>query len=170
MSEILTYSDLQLVFMEARADLERMLRRRLGSSPAAADLTQDLYLRLRHITAPFPDRHQARAYLFRMAVNLVTDHIRVEGRRAEFLAGAVVLFDDVCDGPERDALTRDQMRRIEKALSELPSRCRDVLYMSRMEGKTHAEIAAELGVSRSLVEKYAVRALLHCRDRLRNSE
>jgi DNA-binding CsgD family transcriptional regulator len=27
--------------------------------------------------------------------------------------------------------------------------------MSRMEGKTHAEIAAELGVSGSLVEKYA---------------
>jgi RNA polymerase sigma factor (sigma-70 family) len=170
MSEMLTYSDLQSVFMEARSDLERMLRRRLGSSPAAADLTQDLYLRLGNITAPLPDRHQARAYLFRMAVNLVTDHMRVEGRRAELLSGAVVLFDDVADGPERDALTRDQMRQVEEALSELPPRCRDVLYMSRMEGKTHAEIARELGVSRSLVEKYAVRALLHCRARLSASE
>jgi RNA polymerase sigma factor (sigma-70 family) len=169
MSEILTYSDLQSVFMEARPDLERMLRRRLGSSPAAADLTQDLYLRLGSITAPLPDRNQARAYLFRMAVNLVTDHMRVEGRRAELLSGAVVLFDTVCDGPERDALTRDQMRQVEEALSELPPRCREVLYMSRMEGKTHAEIAAELGVSRSLVEKYAVRALLHCRARLSES-
>jgi RNA polymerase sigma factor (sigma-70 family) len=170
MSEMLSYSDLQSVFMEARSDLERMLRRRLGSSPAAADLTQDLYLRLGHITAPLPDRHQARAYLFRMAVNLVTDHIRVERRRAELLEGAVVLFDEVCDGPERDALTRDQMRQVEQALSELPPRCRDVLYMSRMEGKTHAEIAAELGVSRSLVEKYAVRALLHCRARMNEAQ
>src|SRR4030081_3365150 len=100
MSEMLSYSDLQSVFMEARSDLERMLRRRLGSSPAAADLTQKLYLRLRHITAPLSDRHPARAYLFRMAVNLVTDHIRVERRRAELLNGAVVLFDGVCDGPE----------------------------------------------------------------------
>jgi RNA polymerase sigma factor (sigma-70 family) len=166
MSDTLTYSDLQSVFMEARADLERMLRRRLGSSHAAADLTQDIYLRLRRITAPLPDRHQARAYLFRMAGNLVTDHVRVEGRRAELLAGNVVLFEGICDGPEHDALTRDQMRQVEDALSELPPRCKDVLYMSRMEGKTHAEIAAELGVSKSLVEKYAVRALLHCRARL----
>ena len=42
--------------------------------------------------------------------------------------------------------------------------------MSRMEGKTHAEIAAELGVSKSLVEKYAVRALLHCRARLNEQQ
>ena len=90
MSVTLTYSDLQSVFMEARADLERMLRRRLGSPHAAADLTQDIYLRLRRITAPLPDRHQARAYLFRMAVNLVTDHMRVERRRREILTGAAV--------------------------------------------------------------------------------
>jgi RNA polymerase sigma factor (sigma-70 family) len=166
MSDTLTFSDLQSVFLEARADLERMLRRRLGSSHAAADLTQEIFLRLRRITAPLPDRHQARAYLFRMAGNLVTDHVRVEGRRAELLAGNVVLFEGICDGPEHDALTRDQMRLVEDALSELPPRCKDVLYMSRMEGKTHAEIAAELGVSKSLVEKYAVRALLHCRARL----
>ena len=170
MSDTLTYSDLQSVFMEARADLERMLRRRLGSPHAAADLTQDIYLRLRRITAPLPDRHQARAYLFRMAGNLVTDHARVEGRRAELLAGNVVLFEGICDGPEHDALTRDQMRLVEDALSELPPRCKDVLYMSRMEGKTHAEIAAELGVSKSLVEKYAVRALLHCRARLNEQQ
>jgi RNA polymerase sigma factor (sigma-70 family) len=170
MTEILTYSDLQSVFMEARADLERMLRRRLGSSSSAADLAQDLYFRLRHLTAPLPDRHQARTYLFRMAVNLVTDHMRMEGRRAELLTGAVVLFDDVCDGPERDVLTRDQMLRVEQALSELPPRCRDVLYMSRMERKTHAEIAAALGVPRSLVEKYLIRALRHCRARLSESE
>jgi DNA-directed RNA polymerase specialized sigma24 family protein len=31
---------------------------------------------------------------------------------------------------------------------------------------THAEIATRLGVSVSLVEKYMVRALLHCRTRL----
>lgn len=36
--------------------------------------------------------------------------------------------------------------------------------MSRVEGMTHAQIAEKLGVSRSLVEKYAVKAVLHCRE------
>ncbi|MEJ0028847.1 MAG: RNA polymerase sigma factor [Rhizomicrobium sp.] len=169
MAEVLTFSDLESVFLEARPDLERMLRRRTGSSPLAADLAQELYLKLRRIATPLPNRHEARAYLFRMAANLATDHRRVEGRRMELLAGNVSLFSGIGAGPEDDALTRGQMRLVEAALAELPPRCKDVLYMSRMLGMTHSEIAAELGVSRSSVEKYVMRALLHCRERLAGS-
>jgi RNA polymerase sigma factor (sigma-70 family) len=166
MSEVLTFGDLESVFVEARPDLERMLRRRTGSAPLAADLAQDVYLRLRRIAAPLPNRHEARAYLFRIAANLATDHMRVNARRVELLSGVAVLFAGIDNSPENDAMTRDQMALVEAALAELPPRCKEVLYMSRMHGMTHGEIAAKLGVSRSLVEKYVVRALLHCRARL----
>lgn len=166
MSGALTYDDLQSVFTETRAELERMLRARVRDPQLATDLTQDVFLRLRRITAPPPNRHEARLYLFQMARNLAVDHQRVEGRRTEILSGVLTLFEDVQASPEDETLARDQMRVVEAALGELPKHCRDVLYMSRLLGMSHGEIAAELKVSKSLVEKYVVRALLHCRARL----
>jgi RNA polymerase sigma factor (sigma-70 family) len=169
MTDALTYDDLQSVFADARLDLERMLRRRVREPQLAADLTQDIFLRLLRITAPLPDRHEARLYLFQMARNLATDHHRVEGRRTEILAGAATLFEGVQPSPEEEALLREQMSIVDAALDELPKHCRQVLYMSRLLGMSHSEISAELKVSKSLVEKYVVRAMLHCRARLSES-
>lgn len=141
---------------------------RLQSRDTAEDLAQDLYLKLPRVAEPLPSRDDARRYVFRMAVNAAVDHQRVEGRRAELLAGASALFDGVEASPEEAALSRDELARLEAALRELPPKCRDVLYLSRVEGLTHVEIASRLGVSKSLVDKYAVRALLHCRARLKD--
>lgn len=166
MTSALTHDELQTVFSEVRLDLERMLRRKVRDPQLAADLTQDVFLRLGRITASLPDRNQARLYLFHIAKNLATDHQRKEGRRSELLEGAVALFEDYQPSPEDAALAKDQMRVVETALEELPKHCRDVLFMSRLLGMSHGEIAAELKVSKSLVEKYAVKAVLHCRAML----
>ena len=162
----LDQKELQAVFSENRRELEAMLRGRTRNPDLAADLTQEVFLKLRRITAPLPNRHEARRYLFTMARNLATDHQRVEGRRAQILEGAITLFEDVEPSPEDAAISRDQMRTVELALAELPKHCRNVLYMSRMLGMSHGEIAADLKISKSLVEKYVVKAILHCRERL----
>jgi RNA polymerase sigma-19 factor, ECF subfamily len=166
MSNVLDYDDLVSVWADVRIELERMLRRRVRDPHLAADLTQDIFLRLRRIAAPLPNRHEARLYLFQMARNLAIDHQRAEGRRTEILAGAVTLFEGVAASPEEETVARDQVRVVDAALDELPKHCRDVLYMSRLLGMSHGEIAAELRVSKSLVEKYVVRAMLHCRAKL----
>jgi RNA polymerase sigma factor (sigma-70 family) len=166
MSNVLTHDDLESVFTDVRLDLERMLRGRVRDPHLAADLTQDIFLRLRRITSPLPNRHEARLYLFQMARNLATDHQRVDGRRMEILAGAVTLFEGVAASPEDETSAQEQLRVVDAALDELPKHCREVLYMSRLLGMSHAEIAAELKVSKSLVEKYVVRAMLHCRTKL----
>ncbi|MNU29744.1 putative RNA polymerase sigma factor FecI [compost metagenome] len=169
MKTFLTSGELQTVYFTARDDLERMLRRRVRDKDLAADLIQETFLKLGQITAPLPDREQARLYLFRMARNLATDHQRKEARRSDILAGSQVLFEDHKPSPEDATLARNQLEEIEKALDELPRHCRSVLIMSRLHGMTHSQIATELKVSKSLVEKYAVKAMLHCRARLEAS-
>ena len=165
----LDLAELQAVFLKNRGELEAMLRGRTRDPQSAADLAQEVFLKLRRITVPLPNNHEARRYLFTMARNLATDHQRVEGRRAQILEGAVTLFEDIEPSPEAVTIARDQMRVVEAALTELPKHCRSVLYMSRMLGMSHGEIAAELGISRSLVEKYVVKAMLHCRQKLGES-
>jgi len=163
----LNAAELLRVFVGFRAKLERILHGRLQSRDTAQDLAQETCLKLLRVAEQFPSEDDARRYLVRMAVNAATDHHRTEGRRAELLAGLVELFDQTQPGPEDALVARDEVAQLERVLAELPPKCRDVLYLSRVEGMTHAEIAGVLGVSKSLVDKYAVRALLHCRERLK---
>lgn len=162
----LTSDELTRIFLQLQPSLERVIQRKTGNLQVAQDLAQDLYLRLSRIADTLPNEEEARRYLMRMATNAAVDHLRVEGNRVQLLAGALSLFENHVVGPEQHAQAQDRVTAIDEALADLPARCRDVLYLSRMEGLTHVEIAERLGVSRSLVEKYAVRALLHCRKKL----
>lgn len=162
----LTAEELTRIFLQLQPSLERVIQRKTGDAQVAQDLAQDLYLRLQRIADTLPNEEDARRYLMRMATNAAVDHLRVEGNRVQLLAGALSLFESHVAGPESYAQARDRVSEIDEALAELPARCRDVLYLSRMEGLTHIEIAERLGVSRSLVEKYAVRALMHVRRKL----
>jgi RNA polymerase sigma-70 factor (ECF subfamily) len=164
--QTLNLSELQSVFAQMRGELLRFLTRRTGNPATAADLSQDVFEKLSSIGAEIPDHQKARSYLFRMAGNLAIDHRRVEARRAEILEGSQVLFEDVTFSPEAIAVSRDQLRRLEEALAELPAKVREVLVLARMHGLSHREVASRLGVSVSLVEKYQLKALMHCRERM----
>lgn len=162
-------AELQSVFLEIKPEIEDAIRRRVNYDPhLAQDLVHDVYLAWNNVTVKFSTRSDARGYLYRMAVNLAHDHRKVEARRAEILRTAAPLYElhSVDEGPEAEVFARAEVARIEEALKELPKHCRDILILSRVYGKTHGEIAAELGISKSLIEKYIVKALLHCRDRL----
>lgn len=165
-SRSLGLADLQRVFVQIRGDLVRHLTRRTGNADTAADLSHDVFEKLATVRAEIPTAGDARAYLFRMAGNLAIDHGRVEARRREILTGSQVLFEDVEASPETIAVSRDQLRQVELALEELPEKCREVMLLARMHGLPHKEIASRLGISVSLVEKYQLRALRHCRERL----
>ena len=61
---------------------------------------------------------------------------------------------------------KQRVVRLEAAIKELSVKCRTALLLNRLEGETHASIARTLGVSESMVAKYIVRGLKHCRARL----
>ncbi|SFF82611.1 RNA polymerase sigma-70 factor, ECF subfamily [Novosphingobium sp. CF614] len=160
---------LESVFLEARGDVERVMRRRVGSSDLAADLVHDVYLKCRRNGIEFPDRQDARAYLLRMASNLAIDHVRVEGRRTVILGDLAPVyesFDKQATSPEAYALASDKARQIEAVLVGLPKLTREMFVLVRLHGMTHVEVAQHLGVSKSLVDKYVRQALLRCRDAL----
>lgn len=166
-----TVNPLVSAFQEHYADLLAFLARRMGNVEKAADVAQDTYLRLAslsdtaHILEP-------RAFVFRVAGNLAIDRLRQEQRRA-----ALHIDDsdshDCCDplaSPEKRFLAVEAVEQLDKALAQLPSKARLALLLSRIEGLTHAQIAVRLGVSESMVGKYIVQAMRHCRDWLRQSE
>ncbi|GAB3124007.1 RNA polymerase sigma factor [Novispirillum itersonii] len=148
-------------------DLTRRLTRRMGSPASAQDVVQDTFVRVSGLTT-VPDLDNPRAYLYRVAGNIALDHLRAEGRAARRHLPAETLEDHPSDHPSAEAVAeqRQRLARLNDAVNALPERCREVFLLHRIDGLSHAEIAARLGISRSAVEKHIIRALSHCRDRL----
>ncbi|WP_026872336.1 sigma-70 family RNA polymerase sigma factor [Inquilinus limosus] len=149
-------------------ELLRHLTRRLGSASAAADVAQDTWLRLRRAEA-VPELQNPEAYLFRIADNLARDRLRGDAARARTLLPAELGEDRPSDAPGADAVLdhRQRLKLLERAVAELSPKCREVFLLHKFDGLSHGEIAARLGISRSMVEKHVMKALAHCRDRMR---
>lgn len=141
-------------YLEYKVELLRFLSKRVGSSALAADLVHDLYVKLRS-ASDMPPVENHRAYLFRMAANLATDHVRGEARRAEIRGEAVGVIWHEADNrtPEHYVIERAELAYLEKVIGQLPVRCRRIFHLSRFEGKTQAEIAETLGVGITTVHK-----------------
>jgi len=159
--------DLDALFRLYHRELTRVAFRRLHDQDAAADLVQDAfvrYLSADRVVAPLSPRF----FLHRIVANLTLDALRRTKRR-----GLLLAIDDVAEtiadpAPLADHLlmARQEFKLLSRALNELQPRCRAALLLNRVEGKTHAEIAAMLGVSSSMVSKYIMAALSHCMKRM----
>lgn len=146
--------------------LRRFLLRRLGNSEAAADAHQETYLRMLAALARTPVE-QPSAFLFQVAANVAR---RMRNRQrfeaGLFHAASETDLADIVDAhalPERQAAARQELRRLAAAVDALPPRCREVFLLVRIDGLANGAAAARLGISRNMVEKHLIKALLHCR-------
>ena len=162
---------LEAVFFANRSALLRFLRAR-GGGDAAEDLLQELWLRASAgASGPIAD---PLAYLYRTANNLMLDRRRGELRRerrdhdwTEATGGAEVGVSDAPSG-ERVLIAREQLAAAEAELKSLGERTDHVFRRYRVEGASQRQIADELGISLSAVEKHlqkAYRALVELRRR-----
>ncbi len=147
---------------QMRPALVAFFRRRCRNAAEAEDLAQDVVLRaLAHSASLSPSR--ASGYIFQIAVNRWRDR----GRRLLSQRtcvpwddqSALAVSDSVC--PERVVGAQQELVNVIGALQELGQRTREVLMLCRLEQMKHAEIAREMGISVSSVEKHLVRARTH---------
>jgi RNA polymerase sigma factor (sigma-70 family) len=162
--------DLKQVYLAMRYDLVRYVLRRLRDPHNAEDVVSDVYLRLERVTDPIATEVEAQRYIYRIASNLLIDYVRVNNRRLEILETNMVLVEDEGPNFERGVIAQGELALIHEAFDDLPDKARDIIYYSRIAGMTHEQIADRMGISRSLIEKYIIRAMRHFRDRLREAE
>lgn len=141
------------------------LRRWLGARvphDRAADLVQAAFVRLLGLGYERLARlDQPRAYLTRIAGNLMRDDAKMAARRAVRLH--VSAEDCVLPSPDPTMAleARDMLNRVHVAIETLPDRTREIFMAHRFEDLTYPEIAARLGVSVKTVEKHISLALRH---------
>lgn len=156
-------------YFAQRADLVRHFALRLRSPERAEDLVQELYLRIAQRAGTEPVENPS-AYLYRVGSNLMLDLLRHEQRQSR-KAAAFATAEQTSGGRDeqpdqmRILAARQQLERIAEAVSRLPAPVQRAFRLHKLEGLSHAETAAAMGVSRSSVEKYLMTCLRTFADR-----
>lgn len=149
----------------------RFLAFRIRDAAESEELAQEAYLRMLKLEQIHLIRNP-RAYLFRVAANVLADRGRIQNRRIrteELKREAAEPPDDRAD-PYEQYLWRQRLDIVGGAVHDLPERCRRALILHRRDGWTYEEIASEFGVSSSMVKKYLRKALVLCRRALAEEE
>jgi RNA polymerase sigma-70 factor (ECF subfamily) len=151
---------------EHNEDLVRYISRRVRSVADAREIAQEAYVRLLRLDRKDLIR-DPRAYLYRIAANVLYE-FQLKQRADQ--AGIVRWHQEL--GPDAEATSDAQMemlalrRSMEAALAQLSPKCRAVLILHRRDGMTYEEIAERIGISSSMVKKYLMEGLRHCRQTL----
>ncbi len=148
------------LLLAERPSLLRLVLRIVGSKPAAEDITQTLYLKVQQVEDDIRI-DDPRAYLFRLASNLALDHRRFQGRRDAMQTEIENLLWVEDDSPsvERTVLARDELQRVSQAVALLGEPTRTIFYLNRFKNLPQRAIAAQFGVSTTIVERHIRRAL-----------
>lgn len=153
-------------YFEQREAMRRFFQARLGPAADVEDLLQDLYLKVVGLEASVEVR-EPRAYLYRLASNLMMDRWR-SGRRSAArdaawrdVAHVAGPTEDLDDAPSAEAVVagRERLARLMTAVDQLPDKTKSIFRMHKFEGLSYAEVALKLGVSKSTVEKHMMDAL-----------
>lgn len=146
-------------YNELQLPLGMFALRLLGDVDLAAEVVQRAFVATWEKIADGADIVSVKAYMYRAVRNeALTELRRLAGATAD-VEEAAEITDEVIDNSERDAA-------LWHAIDCLPPRCREVFLMSKRDGLSNAEIAAELDISVKTVEAQMTRALHRLRDAL----
>jgi RNA polymerase sigma-70 factor (ECF subfamily) len=141
------------------AELRGWLRGRLGNAHDAEDLLQDLFLKALRQDRKFCEIANARAWLFEVARNAVTDRMRLKKEQVE-------LPDDLAADHDEPAAVASLAACLPRALSELPEEDREAITRCDLEGMTQEDYAHLKGLTLPGAKSRVQRARKRLREHL----
>ena len=156
------------LFAEQRGALQAFFRRRARCRLDAADLAQEVYLRMLRVADTDAIR-DLEAYLFGVASHVAKEHAAVEWRRGRTVdVEDASIQEQIAELPSFDGQidTEQRVTRLREVLRQLPPKCQAAVVLQYRYGLSYAEIAERLEISAHMVKKYVGQALGHCRRRM----
>lgn len=133
----------------AHAEMVYNLALRLSGDPdRAADLSQEVFLRVFRHLGKFRGRSSLKTWIYRVTVNHCRSRLgrrRLPVRSLDDDDGRFERVADFRRSPEERAMAGDAERVLQAALAELPVAFREAVVLRDVEGLAYEEIAEVLG-------------------------
>ena len=98
-------------------------------------------------------------YIYRITRNLLINHLKKMARDEKALEEFWRNMDKEKDDVSEQILDKEYSRHLEEAINKLPRQKQLIFRLSREEGKSHYQIAEELGISKNTVKNHMVVAM-----------
>lgn len=153
----MSQSQFNHVFLAQRVSLLRTLQRMVNNHSTAEDLLQETYLRVTRALSERAIDH-LEPFVFQTARNLALDHLRARRIQARTLLEDVPteVVQNVAaplSSAEDAAHAEQLLERLNISLGQLSPRQQQIFILSRLHGHSYQEIAEQLDVSLSTVQK-----------------
>lgn len=125
-------TDVDRFYADHRDGVFRYLRRMVGGTDVAIDLTQEVFLRVSRAGVPATTEVGQRAWVFRIARNLALNHVR-DDRRHPLVSGLPDLVTPA---------TQELGVALRRAIAALPDLERDIFLLRETAGLRYDEIAS----------------------------
>lgn len=161
--EISNSSDNELVsqfYVQHYSWIFNFLRRYLGCTHEAADLTQDTFIKVM-LKENLKEVVEPRAYIRNIAHGVMVNHVRRKEIEKAYLECIKHQPESEYYSPEAKAIVLETLFKIDEMLDGLSAKVKKAFLLSQLEGLSHSEIAHEMKVTVSSVRKYIAKALLH---------
>ena len=150
---------------EHNSVLRAFLMTRVRDENEAREIAQEAYVQMLQLDRPGTISF-LRAYLFKTAANIAINRSRQRRTRAvlDVKASFEPPINDLT--PERWVLADEELAIVQRALFELPPKCRRAFVLYRFMDWSQLEIANDLKVQERMVRKYLSYAGTYCRQRV----
>ena len=148
--------------------LFRFVYRQIPNEADALELTMEVFVRAYFGIGRFRPTARFTTWLYQIALNLCRDHLRSRAYQYSLQTVSLdgtgeenVSLNPACSGerqPDQKADHREEIVALEKVINELPDNLKNVLILTTLEDRSHAETAELLGVSLKAVGKRVYRA------------
>jgi RNA polymerase sigma factor (sigma-70 family) len=156
------------LFADHGGALRAFFLRRIRAKADAADLAQEVYVRMLRISDQDAIRNPVH-YLYTVANNLLKENAVLERRQSSGI--------DIDEAPaheqletlpafDRDLDVAQRVLRLGIVLQQLRPKCRAAVELRFTHDLSYREIAMHLGMSPQMAKKYVAQGLSHCRRRM----
>lgn len=152
------------LFAEHGRALRAYLYRRVRSRSDAADLVQEVYLRMLSVS-DMEGIRDPQLYLYTVARNVLSqhalrdrrhdNHVDVDDLDVQAQLGQLPSLDSQVDASQ-------MAEHLRAVLGQLPAKWRTAIILQYRYGLTYDEIGDRLGVSSNMVKKYLAQAIGRC--------
>nr|WP_039990384.1 RNA polymerase sigma factor [Paraglaciecola arctica] len=161
--KITTNTSWHPVFLAARDSMLRMVSR-IVPPKEIEDIVQETYVRICQMDKREPVE-QHKSFLMKTARNLAFDHLKKAETRLADGVETECDFDieaAIHDEVFETAASKEEFAHFCEAVRQLPVQCRRVFVLKKVYGYTQKEIAKEMNLSESTVEKHIAVGFKRC--------
>ena len=138
----------------------------LKNKSDAEELTQDVFLKIWEKHDHLDPSQNVRAYIFKIAVNCIYDHIRKLNLNKAYAEFSKHNFQPATESLWDEVIWKDMLLKLNTLVAKMPAQRRMIFLLSREEGLSNQQIADKLKLSKRTVENQIYRTTLYLKEHM----